>query len=669
MAEISKITLPSGDEYDFKDTVARLKAKNIVLNELHVNWQVIYNRLSPLEIQEVANIYIDRVPLEIITNGECDDASCSGTVTRIAADAFVFDLIPVDAVSSDRVIIEISNVTQEEIPFCTIYTVSQKPFRGASATSTGARGLVPAPIPGEQNSFLRGDGAWAVPTNTTYSDMTGATSSAAGKHGLVPAPAAGKQTSFLRGDGSWVIPTNTTYVDMEGATASAAGTHGLVPAPAKGKQTSFLRGDGTWVVPTNTTYSVMDGASSSAAGASGLVPAPAAGKQTSFLRGDGTWVVPTNTTYGVMNPATSSTAGSSGLVPAPAKGKQTSFLRGDGNWVVPTNTTYASLAEDQDGTAVSLVTTGDKYTWNRAVLTSGTQTVNGAKTFGSTHIIQNSTTSPSIQFRGDGQDTTTGVFYYQGTQSANATYDTGYFSFYQYSPKAEGDGRTSYYDRYRLPAVAAGKTSNNTYDIITTKNLDAGSGISISGTTISNKGVWSVETGDTNGTISVTVNGFAEEVAVAGLAAAAYKGVLDGTADAALTTASTVPTVRRIRYSYYNGFDQTSAGYALDARAVNKLFILKKYEAAWTNCAVNGKIDFTGTDFGYTAFPSGYSPIGVVDYAAGNQNCVISFINARATGSGKLLRIANYSAATASAGTAVIIIAFAKDGAVDDSSL
>ena len=50
-----------------------------------------------------------------------------------------------------------------------------------------------------QNAFL----------NTTYSVMTGATASTAGKSGLVPAPAAGKQTSFLRGDGTWVIPTNT----------------------------------------------------------------------------------------------------------------------------------------------------------------------------------------------------------------------------------------------------------------------------------------------------------------------------------------------------------------------------------------------------------------------------------------------------------------------------
>lgn len=57
-------------------------------------------------------------------------------------------------------------------------------------------------------------------TNTTYSAMKAATASAAGAMGLVPAPAAGKQTSFLRGDGTWVVPTNTTYSP---ATASANG--------------------------------------------------------------------------------------------------------------------------------------------------------------------------------------------------------------------------------------------------------------------------------------------------------------------------------------------------------------------------------------------------------------------------------------------------------------
>lgn len=64
-------------------------------------------------------------------------------------------------------------------------------------------------------------------TNTTYANMKAATASAAGAAGLVPAPAAGKQTSFLRGDGTWATPPNTTY-----AVANES-TNGLMAAADK----------------------------------------------------------------------------------------------------------------------------------------------------------------------------------------------------------------------------------------------------------------------------------------------------------------------------------------------------------------------------------------------------------------------------------------------------
>ena len=76
----------------------------------------------------------------------------------------------------------------------------------------------------------------ATDTNTTYSTMGAATSSTAGTSGLVPAPAAGKQASFLRGDGTWVVPTNTTY---SVATTSA---NGLMSSTDKSKLDGIASG-------------------------------------------------------------------------------------------------------------------------------------------------------------------------------------------------------------------------------------------------------------------------------------------------------------------------------------------------------------------------------------------------------------------------------------------
>lgn len=238
-------------------------------------------------------------------------------------------------------------------------------------------------------------------TNTTYSNMGAATSSTAGKAGLVPAPAAGKQASFLRGDGTWVVPTNTTYAKANTSTlglvmigyaengknypveldssgkmyvnvpwtdtnttygvVGANGSTGLVKngstvTSASGYTACPIVSGVPYYKDTNTTYANMKAATASAAGAAGLVPAPAAGKQTSFLRGDGTWVVPTNTTYGLA----STTA--NGLL-RQLNGSTSSFMRGDGTWATPPNTTYAVANESTNG----LMAAADKKTMNRLI--------------------------------------------------------------------------------------------------------------------------------------------------------------------------------------------------------------------------------------------------------------------------------------------------------------
>lgn len=295
----------------------------------------------------------------------------------------------------------------------------------ATSEADGKAGFVPAPSTGEQNKFLRGDGTWQTPSNTTYStgtatksgltklytgtgtntdgtmtqnaittalngkaasshdheiaDVTGLQGALDGKLSTTGTAASatklatartislgGDATGSTTFDGGANKTITVTIADMEGASSDAAGKAGFVPAPSAGYQGRYLRGDGTWATPTNTTYSNMIGATTSTAGKSGLVPAPAAGSATRYLRSDGTWSVPpdTNTTYSDMKGATSSANGTHGLVPQPDAGEQTKFLRGDGTWQIPINTTYEAA-----GTSLGLVKSGGDVTISNGVIT------------------------------------------------------------------------------------------------------------------------------------------------------------------------------------------------------------------------------------------------------------------------------------------------------------
>lgn len=82
--------------------------------------------------------------------------------------------------------------------------------------------------------------------DTTYNAFKGATAEAAGGAGLVPAPAKGDQAKFLKADGTWGTPVNTTY---EEATPDAAG---LMSAADKTKLNGIEAGANKYTHPSYT---------------------------------------------------------------------------------------------------------------------------------------------------------------------------------------------------------------------------------------------------------------------------------------------------------------------------------------------------------------------------------------------------------------------------------
>ena len=80
-----------------------------------------------------------------------------------------------------------------------------------------------------------------VPANAKFTDTT-YTTFGRSADGLVPHPTTTTSTRFLREDGTWVVPTNTTY---SLATTSASG----LLRQLSGNSSHYLRGDGTWQTP------------------------------------------------------------------------------------------------------------------------------------------------------------------------------------------------------------------------------------------------------------------------------------------------------------------------------------------------------------------------------------------------------------------------------------
>ena len=99
----------------------------------------------------------------------------------------------------------VSSVTSSNVAI-TVADASTTPVL-TSVAYTGAANIGHVPAGGSATTFLRGDGSWIVPTNTTYDIMGSGNSYAAG---LVLAGNATHNNNFLRKDGTWASPPSVT---------------------------------------------------------------------------------------------------------------------------------------------------------------------------------------------------------------------------------------------------------------------------------------------------------------------------------------------------------------------------------------------------------------------------------------------------------------------------
>ena len=164
-------------------------------------------------------------------------------------------------------------------------------YTAGSATSVPWSGVTGKPstfTPSAHNqdiSTINGLQA-ALDSKAANKDMTGATSGANGTHGLVPAPVAGAQGKYLRGDGTWQTPPNTTYGNATGSNA------GLMSPADKTKLDNIAPNANNYVHPTTP--------------GNKHIPTGGQAGQFLKWSADGTavWAADNNTTYGIANAST-----------------------------------------------------------------------------------------------------------------------------------------------------------------------------------------------------------------------------------------------------------------------------------------------------------------------------------------------------------------------------
>ena len=172
----------------------------------------------------------------------------------------------------------------------------------------------------------------AVPANAKFTDTTYTfTQNASDGHKITLTPSSGSATTLTIPD------NNTTYTLSQ----DASDGHKITLTPSSGSATTLTIPDN------NTTYTLTQNASDGHK----ITLTPSSGSATTLTIPDN------NTTYTLTQDASDGHK----ITLTPSTGSATTITIPDNN------TTYESKAAASGGTAVSLVTTGEKYTWNNKI--------------------------------------------------------------------------------------------------------------------------------------------------------------------------------------------------------------------------------------------------------------------------------------------------------------
>ena len=227
-------------------------------------------------------------------------------------------------------------------------------MRPAAASADGSTGLVPSPLAGEHNSYLRGDGKWIrannAPTAAQYLFARGSdgqaipslvftylsfpfanTVTATGTTAIIQNTTS--QFTILPGY-SYKITATLTNLSIGNDNGISVGIYindvqqGQVGA---GTPTSNV---GRWI--TDTTSVCYISPTSSSTVKLGFTSAGASNIGSLWMTIE---VVSNNNTITAFTGATSAKDGTIGYLPAPKAGSQNSYLRGDGTWQLNTGVT------------------------------------------------------------------------------------------------------------------------------------------------------------------------------------------------------------------------------------------------------------------------------------------------------------------------------------------